>query len=267
MRMNEIKIVEQLDRGLAYAEACFETFSMVQGQVFERAKHQRRLQAALKTYGLICTDKEVKHWFCQAIAAAVAQGNHMMVRLTVSMGDAEWGLLPKIRRDLHVQVQIMPFMPPQTSHLQTVTWPFPLREKRVKYTSDYAESLRAIQQWQLPSGVQALICSSHGGVLSTLTANIALYRDGQWYTPQGLGVLHGVIRQFLLRQGILQEAICPIEWLGNCEAMVYMNSGVFVQPVVSINQRELSDRHPAIDELYNSFNGLPGVPWLGGRDE
>ena len=262
MRMNEIKIVEQLDRGLAYAEACFETFRVLDSHIFRQAEHQQRLKYALESYGLICTDNELENWFKEAISAANIQGNDMLVRMTVSGGDAAWGLLAQNTQP-HVQIQMMPFVERKSLHLQSVIWPFPLREKNVKYTADYAESLRAIQQWGLDNPMQALIGSDSGNVLSTLTANIAIYRQGQWFTPQGLGILSGIVRQFLLQRGLLLEAVCPNTWLNDCEAMVCMNSGVFVQPVASLNGRALAVNHPAMSKLFSAFKDMSGVANMG----
>ncbi len=262
MRMNEIKIVSQLDRGLAYAEACFETFRVFNGHVFQQIEHQKRLQEGLKSYGLICTDDELKNWFEQAVTAANIHADDMLVRMTVSGGDAAWGLLVKNSQS-HVQIQMMPPVERKPLHLQSVVWPFHLREKKVKYTADYAESLRAIQQWGLDNSMQALIGSDSDNVLSTLTANIAIYRQGQWFTPQGLGVLSGTVRQFLLQQGLLLEVVCPNTWLDDCEAMVCLNSGVFVQPVMSLNARELDVNHSAIGKLFTAFDGLLGAPSMG----
>jgi len=262
MRMHEIKIVGQLDRGLAYAEACFETFRVLNGHVFQQAQHQRRLQYGLETYGLICTDSELENWFEQATLAAVKQGDDILLRMTVSGGDAGWGLLVKNSQP-HIHIQMMPTVARQPLHLQAVTWPFPLREKKVKYTADYAESLRAIQQWGLDHPMQALIGSDNGNVLSTLTANIAIYRQGQWFTPQGLGILFGIMRQFLVQQSVLLEVVCPMAWLDDCEAVVCMNSGVFVQPVALLNGRMLDVNHPAISKLFSAFEGMSGVPNMG----
>jgi len=236
--MNEIKIVSQLDRGLAYAEACFETFRVLNGHVFQQIEHQLRLQKGLKTYGLICTGDELKNWFEQAVTAANMHGDDMLLRMTVSGGDAAWGLLAKNPQP-HVQIQMMPSANRNPLHLQSVIWPFPLREKKVKYTADYAESLRAIQQWGLDNPMQqALIGSDSGNILSTLTANIAIYRQGQWCTPQGLGILSGVVRHFLLEQGV-------------------------VQPVASLNGRDLDVNHPAMSKLFSAFKGMSGVPSMG----
>ncbi len=269
MRMNEIKIVKQLERGLAYAEACFETFRVVQGHVFQRAEHQLRLQHGLKSYGFRCADGEMSSWFEQAIAEACIQGNDILVRLTVSAGDAGWGLLRKPDEhsddNVHAQVQMMSPIEPTPVHLEAVLWPFPLREKRVKYTSDYAESLRAMQQWRcsgekVDAPMQALVCSPDGNVLSTLTANIMIYRHGQWYTPVGDGILSGVIQQFLLQNKLAVACECPVSWLDDCEAIALSNSGIFVRAAHSVNGRALDVSHSALAMFVDTLKGCEGVP-------
>ena len=255
MSSDEIKIVTQMDRGLAYAEGCFETFRVVQGRIFQRRAHQRRLQQGLQSFGMHCPDAELDSWFRQAVCAV--KDDDALVRMTVSGGDAAWGLVPDQRRP-HVQIQMIRPPKRKTLHLQTVQWPFPLREKLVKYMADYAESLRAIQLWGLKEPMQALVCSEKL-LLSTLTANIATYRAGQWWTPQGPGVLHGTVRRFLLQKGVMREAHCPIAWLADCEAMVCLNSGVFIQPVASVNGRSLATGHDVIKALYGALEGEGGV--------
>ncbi|PCI43366.1 MAG: hypothetical protein COB41_07240 [Proteobacteria bacterium] len=268
MRMNEIKIVEQLDRGLAYAEACFETFRVFDGCVFQQAEHQQRLQYGLKSYGFSCADEDVNSWFEQAMSAASIQGNDILVRLTVSAGDADWGLLHKADErssDVHVQVQMILPIKPIPAHLKTVRWPFPLREKKAKYTSDYAESLRAIQQWRcseekLDAPMQALICASDGNLLSTLTGNIMIYRHGQWHTPVGDGILSGVIQQFLLRNKLLVACECPVLWLDDCEAIALSNSGIFVRAAHSVNSRALDVSGSSFSIFVDALKGCKGVP-------
>ena len=265
MRMNEIKIVSQfvprLDRGLGYAEACFETFCVYKGNVFQAHAHQLRLQEAMAAYGWDIALNMLSDWFEESIEYAGKLGENVLVRLTVSGGDAAWGMLPSKPQPPSFYVQAMVVQSRAPAVLKSVLWPFALREKTAKFTSDYAEGLRAMQLWKasLKAKEQALVCSEAGMLLSTLTSNIALYREGQWYTPSGLGVLQGIVRQYLLDKDILIEASCPIAWLDDCEAMVCLNSGVFVQPVSHINGRALVLEHAAQRVLMDAFAGEAGV--------
>ncbi len=40
------------DRGLLYAEACFETFRVVNGAIFSWREHEKRLRLGLSLFGL-----------------------------------------------------------------------------------------------------------------------------------------------------------------------------------------------------------------------
>jgi branched-subunit amino acid aminotransferase/4-amino-4-deoxychorismate lyase len=263
MRTNEIKIqsqfVPRLARGIAYAEGCFETCRVVQGKVFQQNLHEQRLQKAMAAYGWHIEQNTLSVWFSHAINAAAKQGDDILLRLTVAGGEADWGLFAEQTPSFYVQM--MPVKPRQPVHLKAVQWPFPLHEKYAKFTSDYAQGLRATQLWKdkLAEHQQALVCSEHSMVLGTLTSNIALYREGQWHTPQGMGILCGIVRNDLLQQGVLHETPCPISWLDDCEAMACLNSGVFVQKVVSINQRVLDTEHHAYLLLTDALRGQVGV--------
>jgi len=263
MLTTEIKICDSLDRGLSYAEAVFETFRVVHGAVFCLPLHKQRLQCGLALYGLNVSDAVLDTWFEQALLAA-SEYSDVLLRLTVTGGESGWGLLPKEDRDVCVYVQKveMAVKMPSILHLQAMNWPFPLHDKQAKLSSDYAETLRAYQcvKDDLQDTMQPLFCSADGMILSSMTANVALYRQGEWLTPLGMGVLAGVVRGYLLNQGIMRQTHCKQAWLEDCEAMVCLNSGVFIQPVASINGRVLDVQHLAYQELKQAFKGEQGLP-------
>jgi 4-amino-4-deoxychorismate lyase len=98
-------------------------------------------------------------------------------------------------------------------------------------------------------------------VLSSLTANVLILHDGQWYTPDDAdgGVLPGVVRSLLLEKGLVEKAECPVEWLEECEALMLCNSAVFAKSVASINGREIDSMHSgsvAVKELLRMFPGV-----------
>jgi len=255
-----MQFTNTLDRGLAYAESCFETWRVVHGHVFLMVKHQQRLQLAMGLLGWQVDDAVVEDWFNQASEAAMHAADDVLVRMTISAGEAAWGLLPQDVQDLEVYVQLMPSQKRSALQLQAVVWRFPRYEKLAKFTADYAMMLRAMQTWkaELARGQQPLLCQQ-GDIMHSLTANVLLYRQGQWWTPDGLGILNGVVQGYLLAQGVLQACVCPTSWLDDCEAMACCNSGVFVQPVASINGRNLNIEHVAFAALYAALAPKKGV--------
>jgi len=262
MLTTEIKIYDSLDRGLSYAEAVFETFRVVHGAVFCLPLHKQRLKCGLALYGLNVSGVVLDAWFEQAILA-VSEYNDVLLRLTVTGGESGWGLLPKHDSDVCVYVQkVRATKAPAMLDFQTVNWPFPLHDKQAKLTSDYAETLRAYQcvKNDLNDNLQPLFCGVDGTILSSLTANIALYRQGEWLTSMGMGILAGVVRGYLLDKGVMRQTPCRQVWLDDCEAIVCLNSGVFMQSVASINGRNLDVEHLACQQLKQAFKGEEGVP-------
>lgn len=256
----DIQYSDTLNRGLAYAESCFETWRVVNRDVFLLLAHQQRLQRGMTCLGWDVSLPTIQKWFEQANQAAMQKGNDMLIRMSISAGEAAWGLLPKETATLKVYVQTMPCLKRPDLHLQAMEWMFPRYEKLAKFTADYSFELRAMRQWKdsLPAGRKALICQD-GEVMHSLTANILLYRQGQWWTAQGLGILSGVVQDFLCQQGLVKGISCPVAWLDDCEAMACSNSGVFLQAVASIHGRKLDMQHPALDVLYAALRCEKGV--------
>jgi len=242
-----------MDRGLAYAEACFETFRVIHGEVFGWAEHMHRLAEGLACFGL--TMDAATEASLQAAVLEASNESDCLVRVTVSGGVSEWGLHRRAER-LRMHVQTMPYIGSGTADLELCEWPFPPKPRPAKFTADYAETLRALAM----AGSREPLFTYDGNILATATANILLYRKGEWWTPEaGSGVLPGVVRGFLLQHGV-REATCPMEWLAECESALLSSSGAFLRPVMRIGDRQLNVAHAAIDGLKCCLRGQPGVP-------
>lgn len=252
-----------MDRGLAYAESCFETFRVVGGKVFARKQHQDRLQHAASMFGW--SNIDVQTLFDDVIAAANEQGDNMLARLTLSGASAAWGILPNQEADPQSWLQLvaMRTTPKPALHLRSINSNITLRPKSVKLTADYADILRIYQQAhsELCADEQMLICSDKQ-IISSMTANVLLLLDGQWITPEGVGTLPGIIRQNLLDAAVIQLQPCPINILQYCSAMACINSGVFIQAVSTINGRQLNNQRALFQPLLEILSHQPGVPFI-----
>ncbi len=252
-----IQVTQQLERGLSYAESCFETFRVIDGVIFQWDKHWQRLQCGLASFGLSLPETQQENIKQSCLDAAQQQGDDCLLRLTATGGDADWGLIQQ--GTPHIYIQTSPFSPSETNiHLQSVEYPFALLDKPAKFASDYALTLRAQQLWSLTEGNTALICKD-GFVLSGLTANIALYVNQQWVTPNGLGILTGTVRTFLIQENLLKAQPCPTSILNNIEAAVLLNSGSFLQTIHHINEQTLDSNHSAIHALKLYLEAQQGV--------
>ncbi|MDT8375835.1 MAG: aminotransferase class IV [Mariprofundaceae bacterium] len=261
-----IHLSEELDRGFAYGEACFETFRVIGSEIFAWPQHAARLASGLAEFGIALSDEQLACICQQALRAAASSGADALVRITVSGGLATWGL-GSASKGVDAYIQSRPCAPSEEPvQLQCVNWPFALQSRSAKFSSDYSNTLRAYQLWKnegMEASIMPLICSD-GTILSTMTANVMIYIDEKWYTPEceSGGVLAGVIRNHLVTHAAVHEARCPQLWADQCEAMALTNSGFFVRPVSSIDGRELNVDHEAFELLYQPLRGEKGVAGL-----
>jgi len=249
-----------MDRGLAYAETCFETFRVIDGVVFDWTGHWQRLMAGVCEFGVSFSEEEGEQIRLACLEEGLKAGADSMVRLTITAGEAGWGLLNKAEEPL-VHIQSMPY---HSDHspvaLKLKSWPFPLKEKRAKFSADYAETARLLRG---EKDVH-LLFEQDGVVLAAATANILLFRDGAWHTPVAeVGVLAGRVRNFFIHKGLVRESPCPLSWLHDCEAAVLCNSGMFIRPVSKISNVQrveaMRTEHAAMTLLIETLSQEEGV--------
>lgn len=247
---------DSADRGLMYGEACFETLRVLRGAIFRWPAHLARLSVGAAAFGWVPPAGEPLRAACLSAAGRV--GEDALVRLTLSGGQAPWGLASRGEPEIHIQA--MPYAHPVGNlYLRSAPWPFPVRERPAKFTADYADTLRAMAHWRraglLAEGEQALACAD-GRILGGISANVLLYRDGRWLSPEtGPGVLPGIVRQALIEAGVVHACPCPKTWLADCEAMAMSNAGAFVRPVAAIDGRDLDSDEARFAPLWRALAG------------
>ncbi|MDX8389510.1 MAG: aminotransferase class IV [Mariprofundaceae bacterium] len=248
--------IERIDRGMMYAEACFETLRVINGEVFNWQAHLDRLTRGLETFGIGIPPSLRK----EVNTAAAHCGSDSIVRLTIGGGMATWGLIPPVLQKPSVHIMATPYRQPTAPlRLRTVDWPMPLFPRPAKFTADYAYTLRGLQlcKDQLKQGESALVCEG-GLCISTTTANLIVQYQNKWWTPAGSHVLPGIVRQQLLIDNLVHESNIPIHWLESCTAMAITNSVCFVRPVQEINGRKLSLSHRTFAPFWRSLPmGMP----------
>jgi branched-subunit amino acid aminotransferase/4-amino-4-deoxychorismate lyase len=257
----EIILSSGMDRGLAYAEACFETFRVINGEIFSWPDHVARLQRGLAEFGIFLTVSELELLHATCLDAAAKYGSDAMIRLTVTGGGGSWGLIAG-KRVPRAYVQAMAYhRSTDPVCLVLRNWPFPPKMRMAKFTADYSDTLRAMK------GCADLdvLFGCEGRLLGAATANVLIYRRNHWHTPAiGTGVLPGIVRGYLLDVGLLKEVDCPTSWLGDCEAVALTNSGFFLRPVAAVLGDEADDwnynaAHPAFQHLAEALANEAGV--------
>jgi len=248
------------DRGLLYAEACFETFRVIDGSIFDWLQHAVRLRAGLSLFGLDLPDKLEQ----RCLAEAAKTGDDVLLRVTVTGGKAMRGLMPEGERETDVYIQACSYVQGTAAiHLRTVTWPQPFVPRPAKFTADYAQTIRGLLDLRsnglLGQDEEALICDADT-LYSAATSNVLLFVDGAWATPDADAAMPGVVRSALIKGGAVRPLQCPRAVADVCEAIALTNSGWFVRPVASINGRKLSTDGASFDLLYSVLAGRAGVP-------
>ncbi|MDX8377056.1 MAG: aminotransferase class IV [Mariprofundales bacterium] len=248
-------IFKPLDRGLTYAEGCFETFGILNGRVFAWDAHMCRLAVGLAAFDISLPDTQYLWQLCLQAKNEYIQSN-CLLRLTITGGNAVWGLQRKAKQQANVFVQTAPLPSPTVIHLCSPEWPFPLYKRPAKFTADYALTLRALHILSLPKPLLPLVCDN-SDVYSGITANVVLYVQNEWLTPElGSGVLSGIMRQTLLDNRIVRASKIPRQLLLEATSIVLINCGVGAQICASIDGRRLivknNENHKLL-ALVNSF--------------
>lgn len=75
-----------------------------------------------------------------------------------------------------------------------------------------------------PAVFDHLLFNTRGEITEFTRGNVALLRDGQWWTPPlPCGLLAGTYRRELLEQGRLREAVIPLTDLAQAEGLAFFN--------------------------------------------
>jgi len=194
------------------------------------------------------------------LETAKRSGNDSLVRLTISAGEADWGLINRAVEPV-VYIQCLPYQCSDSPLvLRLRNWPFPLKKKIAKCSADYAETSRVLRD----DADAHVLFEQDGMLLAAATANILIFRDGAWFTPSAdVGVLAGRVRNFLIKKGLVNEIACPLKWLEDCEVAVVCNSGLFVRPVAAITHvqrlQPMCVEHAAIQLLIDVLRHQEGV--------
>lgn len=250
----KIETITEMDRGLAYAEACFETFRVINGEIFNWPAHAARLRRGLDAFSLTVSDAQTERMHAACLQAAA--GTDALVRLTVSGGDASWGLFTSADA-ISARIQVIPYHDDAILPvLKVMEWSSPPIHRMAKFTADYASTLRVLR------GERHALFVHQQQLVSAATANVMIFRHGQWWTPAlDAGVLPGVIRQHLIASGVVREGVCPARWLDDCDALALTASSFFVRPVAGIRREQRScDLVDLSAGLKQSLYGMPGVP-------
>ena len=128
----------------------------------------------------------------------------------------------------------------------------PQRLAGIKSLGRAEQVLAAAELYQLAQAsgqqdLEGLVCDARGQLCEGVSANLVLYANGQWLTPQmNYSGVHGNLRQALLQKGLVQE--CPkVPVLHEIEAALLINSVKGARILASLQSDEtLHAMNPAL---------------------
>lgn len=221
------------DEGYYFGLGAFETIAVEEGRALFLKEHLQRLRNALITLGIprpITTEPEIEEWLSShpmehgALKITTSKRNLMLEKKPNSYTKEEYEQgyktdFSQVRRN-------------STSPLTYI--------KSLNYGDNILEKRKAKLQ-----GIQEPIFLNEKGEISEgAVSNIYFVKeDGSIVTPAlSCGLLPGIVREVLLREGLVQEEVIYPEILGTCKEAFLSNSLMGIMPLSSLSWRNFHQR-------------------------
>lgn len=250
--------VSVFDQGFTVGAGAFESLKAVDGVPFAARRHLERLRlsAAELDLALPWTDDELR----AAVGAVVAEvpGPLARVRITVTAGPAPLGPGPAAGQPT-VVVAAGP-LGPAAADTAVCTVPWPRNERGavagVKTTS-YAENVVALAHARAQGCTEAIFATTTGLLCEGAGSNVFLVHEGRLVTPTlATGCLPGVTRALVLEVTDAQELDVPLAALAAAPEVFLTSTTRDVQPVRTLDGRDLGDPGPRTRAAAAAFAAL-----------
>ena len=251
------------DRGLAYGDGLFSTIKVESGQLCLWAFHLQRLQLGAKRLFFPDIDWCVLTNEVELLAASLADKSNAVIKVIITRGSGGRGYsiqgcseplrilsdhdYPHFYRQWQsegidvIQCQQTLSINPQLAGLKTLNR---LEQVLIKCELERHHALEGI------------VCDTDGNVIEACTANVFLYLNKQWVTPQldGCGV-KGVKRRQVMESALkanisMIEKQVSIDDLFNADAVFVTNALMGIVPIKKFQAHHYSsDSFLLIDQI------------------
>ncbi|MDF1764086.1 MAG: aminodeoxychorismate lyase [Oleibacter sp.] len=253
-----------LDRGLQFGDGLFETLRFGADGYCPLAQHHRqRLSNGLQR--LQFSDPAIEMTlsaFEQMISTAPANSG---AKFIVTRGEAPRGYV--IAADVSPNITLVRFevanvdSTPESNSVHHITaGTNPIRLARqpllagIKHLNRL-EQVLARQQFQ-DDWNESVLLDTESNVIEGCMSNVFLYLNDKWLTPYlDQAGIAGVVRDWLLESGLVEEAVIHQSSLVQCEAMIFCNTLSGPRSVQCFDGRSLAIRDE-IQDWQEAFNRL-----------
>lgn len=195
--------VNVYDRGFLYGDALFETLRGYGGVAFALALHLQRLRHSATALGIPVPDYDWPTLMCRLLARNGLGRGDAWIRLTLTRGPAEPGLLPPARprpttvimaRAIDPSLTIQQHRGVAVISLPFERDPFLADHKLVHYVPAVLGKIRAARA----RAYEGIYTGADGTLREGTTSSLFCVRGGRLYTPPARHILPGVTRHVLL---------------------------------------------------------------------
>jgi len=243
------------DRGLAYGDGLFETMRVHRGGVPWWDAHWARLGQGTQRLRMRLPDRAL----VEAQAAELfADGGDGVLKLIVTRGSGGRGYAPPADAAPTWLLSRHPLPPTSRGGGLVLRW----CDTRLALQPALAglkhcnrlEQVLARSEWDDPAVLhrdadEGLLCSTDDDVVCATAANLFVFRDGQWRTPQidRCGVA-GICRDWIVRKTGAEQARLSVTDVETADALVLCNAVRGILGVARLGDRAWLP-HPAVAAL------------------
>lgn len=248
--------VSPFDRGFLYGYGLFETMRSYGGCVFRLDRHLARLMHSAEQFALAAglDPAELEQAIYKTLAANKL--SDARIRLTVSAGEGERGLVPpKVGTPTIIVVAERPALPPQVYRKGVHAAIVQVRRNSLSPFSriksiNYLDNLIAHSEAVALGADEAILLNERGFVAECSTSNIFLVVAGKLLTPsERSGILPGITREAVLELAQVMgieagEGEIPVADLIRADEAFLSASVREIVPIVSVGGKPIGSGKP-----------------------
>ena len=238
------------DRGLLFADAVYEGFGILDGQIVDFIYHIKRLERSLRELSIPMTFNvdEMFHAMMALLEKNNAQSGFLYLHVTRGVGDRAFHYHDHYVPNIFAFTQGEKFAaddaPPT---IELLTYPDLRWARRDIKSTNLLAQVMAKQAANQSGAFEALMVDMNGLVTEAGSSSFFFVKDNALYVrPVSQEILHGITRQTMLRvardQGIslIERTYSLDEVLAADEAMITASS-IYVLPVGKIDGNVIGD--------------------------
>jgi 4-amino-4-deoxychorismate lyase len=240
--------IQSSDRSFQYGDAIFSTVRIRAGRPQLWSLHWQRLCHSMQRLGFAAmNDAAVLQ---QVLATISAQEQVLKVLISRGEGARGYGTLGILSPQLYCWTAPLPdYQQVRERGVRLGLAQMRLAQQPLLAGIKHCSRLETVllkREAEQSGFDDLLVCDQQDFLIEATAANLLLWRDGQWWTPElrQAGVA-GVMRQLLLDTGLVNTTLLPLADLAKATAMALCNALTGIVPVLSVAGRPL-DVEPAL---------------------